>query len=106
MKGLSFDTSVTGNKLKVEGVEALKDSQIKGLSTLADSVHSNFATDVLKKDLISDRIADQMDRFNKLGNTDLSNEFLGNLINLQKGGVKNDFLCNEVRMQTSQRWFS
>jgi len=31
---------------------------------------------------------------------------LGNLINLQKGGVKNDFLCNEVRMQTSQRWFS
>lgn len=79
MKGLSFDTSVTGNRLKVEGVEALKDSQITGLSTLADSVHSNFATDVLKKDLISDRIADQMDRFNKLGNTDLSNEFLGNL---------------------------
>lgn len=79
MKGLSFDTSVTGNKLNIKGVESLKDSLIKENSTLADSVHSNFATDVLKKDLISDRIADQMDRFNKLGNTDLSNEFLGNL---------------------------
>lgn len=71
MKGLSFDTSVTGNRLKVEGVEALKDSQIKGLSTLADS---------------------DTDRYAKLSNTkSLADQFLkaesikdrlGNLINL------------------------
>lgn len=95
MKGLSFDTSVTGNRLKVEGVEALKDSQIKGLSTLADSDTDRYAKLSNTKSLA--------DQFLQAGR---NKENLGNLINLQKGGVKNDFLCNEVRMQTSQRWFS
>lgn len=85
MKGLSIDASVIGDKLSIKGVENLKDSYITGLSTLADTDTDRYAKLSSTKSLT--------DQFLK---AERIKENLGNLINLQKGGVKNDFLCNEV----------
>jgi len=71
LKGLSFDTLVSGNRLKVEGVEALKDSFTKGHSTLADSDNDRYAKLSSTKSLA--------DQFLK---AERNKENLGNLINL------------------------